>query len=88
MGHMVEDRILRPLLQEHLKQRERIIYLDETEVIEHNSGQASSGLILRAKDDGDGTVVIAADGRKSALASSAGITYSGWDYASLVCAGT
>ena len=89
MGHMVEDRILRPLLQEHLKQRERIIYLDETEVIEHNPRQASSDLILKGqKTTVTAQLVIAADGRKSALASSAGITYSGWDYAqtSLVCA--
>ena len=49
MGYMVEDRILRPLLQEHLKQRDRIIYLDETEVIEHTSGQVSSGLILKGQ---------------------------------------
>ena len=67
MGHIVEDRTLRPLLQEHLKQRDRIIYLDETEVIEHNSGQASSGLILKGQETtATAQLVIAVDGRKSA----------------------
>ncbi len=89
MGHIVEDRHLRPLLQERLIESGQIIYLDQTKVIGQNTGPALTELFL----EGDqktvkAKLVIAADGRKSAFAANAGIAYSGWNYAqtSLVCA--
>ena len=89
MGHMVEDRHLRPLLQERLRDHDQTIYLDQTQVIGQEIGPASIELYLK----GDQTkvkakLVVAADGRRSAFAANAGIAYTGWDYAqtSLVCA--
>ena len=89
MGHMVEDRHLRPLLQEHLRDHDQTIYLDQAQVTGQDTGAASTELSLK----GDQTtvkakLVVAADGRRSAFAAHVGIAYTGWDYAqtSLVCA--
>ena len=89
MGHMIEDRHLRPLLQNRLKDKDEIIYLDQTQVIGQNTGPTSTELSIEGgKTKVKAKLVIAADGRKSAFAAKAGIAYSGWDYAqtSLVCA--
>ncbi len=89
MGHMVEDRRLRPLLQERLNLSDEIIYLDQTQVIEQDTGPASTKLYLKGNHTKvKANLVITADGRKSAFAKNAGIVYRGWDYAqtSLVCA--
>ncbi len=89
MGHMVEDRYLRPLLQGHLQDHDQTIYLDQAQVIGQDTGPTSTELSLK----GDQTtvkakLVVAADGRRSTFAANAGIAYTGWDYAqtSLVCA--
>ena len=89
MGHMVEDRHLRPLLQERLKHHDQTIYLDQTQVIGQDTGPASIELSLNgAQATVKAKLVVAADGRRSAFAAKAGIAYAGWDYAqtSLVCA--
>ena len=89
MGHIVEDRHLRPLLQERLIERDQIIYLDQTQVIGQDTGPALTKLSLEGEQTTvKAELVIAADGRRSAFAAKAGISYSGWNYAqtSLVCA--
>ena len=89
MGHMVEDRHLRPLLQQRLKEHDQTIYLDQTQVIGQDTGPEFIELSLKGNIKKiKAKLVVAADGRKSAFAANAGIAYTVWDYAqtSLVCA--
>ena len=89
MGHMVEDRHLRPLLHERLKNQDQTVYLDQAQVIGKDTGPVSTDLSLKGNQRTvKAKLVVAADGRRSAFAASAGIAYTGWDYAqtSLVCA--
>ena len=88
MGHMVEDRHLRPALVEMLDEVKTTHYLDKTEIVD--AEQEGRYLKLTARDGSDlrAKIAVCADGRTSAFAKSIGIGYEGWDYAqtSLVCA--
>ena len=88
MGHMIEDRHLRAVLQSRLIDNVNITYLRGQRVEDQTAQMASSILCL---DDGSqihAKLVICADGRSSAFAKRAGVTYTGWKYAqsALVCA--
>jgi len=88
MGHMIEDRHLRSLLQSRLMGHENIKYLGGRRV-EDQSIQANTSILIL--DDGSqvrSRLVICADGRNSASAKRAGVIYTGWKYAqsALVCA--
>lgn len=74
MGHMVEDRHLRPALRDALAGR--ATHLRDTRVVDHDGGTA-------VLDDGRrvaARLIVAADGRGSATARRAGIRRTGWDY--------
>jgi 2-octaprenyl-6-methoxyphenol hydroxylase len=88
MGNMVEDRHLRSVLQSRLLDNENVKYLGGRRVEGQATQTTSSVLTL---DDGGkvhASLVICADGRNSASAKIAGITYNGWKYtqSALVCA--
>ena len=88
MGHMIEDRHLRSLLQRRLIGNENITYLGGRRLEDQSTQKISSKLTL---DDGGqvhARLVICADGRNSTSAKRAGVTYIGWKYAqsALVCA--
>lgn len=88
MGHMIEDRHLRSALRSSLLDNENITYLSGKRVEDLTNHVSTSMLTL---DDGDhihANLVICADGRNSASAKRAGVTYTGWKYAqsALVCA--
>lgn len=87
MGHMIEDRHLRSVLQSRLIGKENIKYLGGRRVEDQSTQTTTSILIL---DDGaqvHARLVICADGRNSASAKRAGVIYTGWKYAqsALVC---
>jgi len=88
MGHMVEDRHLRPVLQSAVAEHDLITYLPQTRVLHQASvdTQASvtcdNGLTYYAH------LIIGADGRASQTAQRAGIKRTGWQYpqTAIVCA--
>ena len=88
MGHMIEDRHLRSLLQRRLIDNENIKYLSGRRLEDQSTQKTSS--ILTIDDGGQvhARLVICADGRNSTSAKRAGVTYIGWKYAqsALVCA--
>ncbi|GHA47245.1 2-octaprenyl-6-methoxyphenyl hydroxylase [Amylibacter ulvae] len=88
MGHLLEDRYLRNVLMDQISAHKNITYLPETKVIDQtlHGGAISVGL-----HDGrqiETQLLIGSDGRRSGVATRAGIKRTGWDYdqASLVCA--
>ncbi|MXU64818.1 FAD-dependent monooxygenase [Oceanomicrobium pacificus] len=88
MGHVLEDRYLRPVLLDALRAVPGITHLtDETVTAQATSPQTAevtlaSGRTLR------GGLLVGCDGRRSGTAERAGIRRTGWGYAqtSLVCA--
>ena len=88
MGHMVEDRHLRPLLQECLQSKSRINYRTGVSLSEMTIADTHAQVILDTKEPITVRLVIGADGRKSQTAKLAGIKRAGWRYGqtSLVCA--
>ncbi len=88
MGYLVEDRFLRNALLAQIATDDLITHATEVSVIKqsitlgHASISLSDGNTLTAR------LLIGADGRRSAVATRAGIKRSGWDYkqTSLVCA--
>ncbi len=87
MGHMVEDRHLRPALMNAVDARGAEV-IEGAQVVSH---EVSDGGISVELADGatlQAHVVFAADGRASATADRAGIQRVGWDYeqTAIVCA--
>lgn len=87
MGHMLEDRYLRPALLDAMDAAGIIQFSGETVVAQSMDAhgaevQLASGKVLRAR------LLIGCDGRNSGTAQRAGIRRSGWDYGQtgLVCA--
>ena len=88
MGHMVEDRFLRPLLQRAMARYETIEYIAGTALIEQSISGSEMQLILSDGRQISTSLLIGADGRKSPSAGRAGIKRIGWEYrqTALVCA--
>ena len=88
MGHMVEDRFLRPLLQRAMARYETIEYIAGTALIEQSISGSEMQLTLSDGRQISTSLLIGADGRKSPSAGRAGIKRIGWDYrqTALVCA--
>ena len=88
MGHMVEDRFLRPLLQRAMARYETIEYIAGTALIEQSISGSEMQLILSDGRQISTSLLIGADGRKSPSAGRAGIKRIGWAYGqtALVCA--
>ncbi|MFK7871145.1 MAG: UbiH/UbiF/VisC/COQ6 family ubiquinone biosynthesis hydroxylase [Roseobacter sp.] len=88
MGYMVEDRLLRPCLQQATADAQNITVLDNTKVIEQTV--IGEGIRLTLDDDTTLTarVLFGCDGRGSGTALRAGIERTGWPYGqtALVCA--
>ena len=88
MGHMVEDRFLRPLLQRAMARYETIEYIAGTALIEQSISGSEMQLTLSDGRQISTSLLIGADGRKSPSAGRAGIKRIGWGYGqtALVCA--
>ncbi len=88
MGHMVEDRFLRPLLQQEMACYEIIEYIAGTALIEQAISGSEMQLTLSDGRQISTRLLIGADGRKSPSAGRAGINRIGWEYVqtALVCA--
>ena len=88
MGHMVEDRFLRPLLQRAMARYETIEYIAGTALIEQSISGSEMQLTLSDGRQISTSLLIGADGRKSPSAGRAGIKRIGWEYGqtALVCA--
>ena len=88
MGHMVEDRFLRPLLQRAMARYETIEYIAGTALIEQSISGSEMQLTLSDGRQISTSLLIGADGRKSSSAGRAGIKRIGWEYGqtALVCA--
>jgi 2-octaprenyl-6-methoxyphenol hydroxylase len=88
MGHMVEDRFLRPLLQKTMARYKTIDYIAGTALIEQSISGSEMQLTLSDGCQISTSLLIGADGRKSPSAGRAGIKRIGWDYGqtALVCA--
>ena len=88
MGHMVEDRFLRPLLQKTMARYETIEYITGTALIEQSISGNEMQLTLSDGCQISTSLLIGADGRKSPSAGRAGIKRIGWGYGqtALVCA--
>ena len=88
MGHMIEDRHLRLLLQEQIGAEEKITYLGGTSVSDMEISDTKVSLSLDNGDALSARLVIGADGRQSQTAQRAGIKRTGWRYGqtALVCA--
>ena len=88
MGHMVEDRFLRPLLQRAMARYETIEYIAGTALIEQSISGSEMQLTLSDGRQISTSLLIGADGRKSPSAGRAGIKRIGWKYGqtALVCA--
>ena len=88
MGHMLEDRHLRPALIKAVRDSNSITYLEKTTVLTQD---VSAGAVDLTTDTGttvSARLQIGADGRRSQVAQRAGIRKTGWSYdqTALVCA--
>ena len=87
MGHMVEDRHLRPALLAAMEAEEKITHLAEETVVAQDIG-ASASVTLASGRSVTGRVLVGCDGRSSGTAERAGIGRMGWGYdqTAIVCA--
>jgi len=88
MGHMIEDRHLRPALLAAIASDPRITHrAAETVVAQEQTGPGVT-ITLDTGDTLTGALLIGADGRRSGTAARAGIRRTGWPYGqtALVCA--
>jgi len=76
MGHIVEDRFLRPLLLQMTNESDAISCLSDTRVV----AQAPGSVTLQNGETHTGRLIVGADGRDSGTAGRAGIKRMGWDY--------
>jgi len=88
MGHMVQDRYLRPTLQTAVDENDLIDYYPNVKIHTHKCVAEYASITTDAGQNYTGKLLIAADGRNSATATRAGIRRKGWDYgqSALVCA--
>ncbi|SLN19334.1 2-octaprenyl-3-methyl-6-methoxy-1,4-benzoquinol hydroxylase [Roseivivax jejudonensis] len=88
MGHMVEDRHLRPALLDAVDATHRITHLTGETVTGQRTDAHGATLTLASGQDIRARLAVAADGRQSRTAARAGIGRTGWSYGqtALVCA--
>jgi len=88
MGHMVQDRYLRPALQRAVDENNQVDYYPNVKIQSHQCTSEFVSVITDAGQEYTGKLLIAADGRQSTTATRAGICRKGWDYgqSALVCA--
>jgi len=80
MGHMVEDRHLRPLLLGALDAQPLITQLSGTAITAQTTGPSSASVTLADGRAVTGSLLIGCDGRGSGTAARAGIRHVGWGY--------
>lgn len=87
MGHMLEDRHLRPVLDQAIDESPKIDWFEQADVIGQEVSDAGASVILSDQRRFRGRVLIGADGRGSGTAQRAGISKLGWSYdqTALVC---
>ena len=88
MGHMVEDRHLRPAVLAAITDNQLITRLNGETVVAQEAGTHGITVTLASGRKLTGQVLVGADGRRSGTAVRAGITRTGWDYGqtAMVCA--
>ena len=88
MGHMVEDRHLRPALLAATRAEPLITHLTGTTVARQSVDGSCASVTLTTGETLKGHLIIGADGKSSGTALRAGIKRMGWDYGqtALVCA--
>ncbi len=80
MGHMLEDRFLRPALLDAMTETAGITHLSDAEVIAQQVTPDGVRLSLADGRQLSGRLLVGADGRSSGTAVRAGITRTGWAY--------
>jgi len=80
MGHMVEDRHLRPALLAALNAEARIIQLSGQTITAQTIGPLTASVTLASGQTVTGALLVGCDGRGSGVAARAGIRHIGWDY--------
>ena len=68
MGHMVQDRYLRPVLQASVDENDQIDYFPNVKIQSHQCTAECASVTTDAGQDYTGKLLIAADGRQSATA--------------------
>jgi len=88
MGHMVEDRHLRPAVLAAITDNPLITRLNGETVVAQEASAGGVTVTLASGRSLTGRVLVGADGRRSGTAARAGITRTGWDYGqtAMVCA--
>ena len=88
MGHMVQDRYLRPVLQTAVDENDQIDYYPNVKIHAHLCTEQCASVTTDAGQNYTGKLLIAADGRHGATATRASIRRKGWEYgqSALVCA--
>lgn len=88
MGHMLEDRFLRPALLRAMAAEPRITHLPGRHAVAHVAGPATIRVTLDDGTNATGRLAVACDGRDSPAARREGIGRIGWEYGqtALVCA--
>lgn len=88
MGHMIEDRHLRPALLRRMAEVENIQTRDKVAVVGQTPSPSGITVTLDSGETLHTALLIGADGRASGTALRAGIKRTGWDYGQqgLVCA--
>lgn len=88
MGHMIEDRHLRPALLRAMDAEDRITQIDGDSVTSQASTAAGVTVTLTSGQTLTGALLIGCDGRGSGCATRAGIKRTAWDYGqtAIVCA--
>jgi 2-octaprenyl-6-methoxyphenol hydroxylase len=88
MGHMIEDRVLRPALLAAMAGAEGVTHLPEVSVVDH--APSNTGVTVTLSDGRriEASLLVACDGKRSPTALRAGIRRTGWEYGqtALVCA--
>lgn len=80
MGHIVEDRVLRPALLKAMNSVPGLTCLTETRVVAQQAHAAGVTVSLEDGKTLTGSLLIGADGRGSGTAARAGIKRMGWGY--------
>lgn len=88
MGHMIEDRVLRPALLQALTTTDGVTHLSGLSVTDHAAGPFGVTVTLSDGRTVAADLLVACDGKRSPTAARAGIRRVGWDYdqTALVCA--
>ena len=88
MGHMIEDRVLRPALLAALGEADGVTHLPEVSVVDHTPSNAGVTVTLSDGRQIEAALLVACDGKRSPTALRAGIRRTGWEYGqtALVCA--